>query len=133
MPEKEQFRMRTKDDPLGVFNLLKLVRATVRHGEFHSLFLLPHFVIPVYGIYRLMSQMGYWPGEEWNQLGELLLALTQGLAMGGAIVLGYMRWSTSGRALMGRRQAGIASPGEERAQKKIQLGFAISVYVLWAR
>lgn len=133
MPEEAQpFRLRTKDDPQGAISIPKMLRASIRYGEFHFMWLIPHFIIPVYGFYRLLSQWGIWPSH-LAPVGELILALVQGASLGGVFVFGFLRWSQPGRALKARRDAGAASPGEERAQKKIQLGFALSAYILFAR
>ncbi|CAO1620539.1 unnamed protein product [Sympodiomycopsis kandeliae] len=129
--EAQPFRLRNKDDPKGAISIPKMLRASIRYGEFHFMWLVPHFIIPIYGGYRLLSQWGLWPSQ-FASLGELLLALVQGASIGGCFVFGFLRWSQPGRALKGRRDAGVASPGEERAIKKIQLGFAVSAYILFA-
>lgn len=125
------FRLRTKDDPVGRISIPKLLRASIRYGEFHFMFLVPHFVLPVYGIYRLAHSKGIYPAH-LEPIAEVILALVQGVAVGGLITFGWLRFSSAGRRLQGRIEAGAATPGETKAQKKMQLGFAICAYILFA-
>ena len=125
----DQFRLRSKDDPLGAISVPKMLRSTVRHGEVHASLLVPHIIIPLYGFYRLFCSLGYWP-HHLAPLGELLLAILQGASLGGALVFGYLRFGKAGRTLKARRDAGAATPGEENAQKKLQLSFSLSCYIL---
>lgn len=129
--EKAQFRLRTKDDPTGSISVPKMLRSSVRHGEFQFMFLLPHFVLPVYGAYRVAYSTGLYP-VHLEPVAALILALVQGACIGGAFTFGYLRFSKPGRRLQGRIQAGVATPGEAKAQKKIQLGFALCCYALFA-
>ncbi|PWN25074.1 hypothetical protein BDZ90DRAFT_234292 [Jaminaea rosea] len=131
MSSEEGFRLRTKDDPIGSISIPKLIRSSVRHGEFQFMFLVPHFVLPAYGIYRLAHSQGIYPAH-LEPLAEVVLAVVQGVAVGGLITFGWLRFSAAGRRLQGRIEAGAATPGEAKAQKKMQLGFALCAYVLFA-
>lgn len=129
--DRAGFRLRTKDDPVGSLSVPKLIRASVRHGEFQFMWLLPHFVLPVYGAYRIAYSTGLYP-VHLEPLAAFALAIVQGACIGGIFTFGYLRFSKVGRRLQGRIDAGTTMPGEAKAQKKIQLSFALCAYILFA-
>ncbi|CAO1622750.1 unnamed protein product [Parajaminaea phylloscopi] len=128
--DKASFRLRNKDDPTGSLSPAKFLRASLRHGEFQLMWLLPHFVLPVYGVYRLVYSAGMYPAQ-LEPLAALILAIVQGACIGGIFTFGFLRFSKPGRRLQGRIDAGAATPGETKAQRKIQLGFALCGYTLF--
>lgn len=119
----------------GHFHLGKAIYSTIKEGGFGSSLLLVHVTLPIYGIYVLLHRTGHWTPEFERAL-AFAISLLQGLSLGTAIALAFVRYSASGKAVKGRRIEKTATDQEETTQHRIQVALRITIYlflgtILW--
>lgn len=127
-----QFRLHpepgTEHDRPGKFQLGRAIYSTIQNGGLGCALLVPHFAIPIYGIYVLLHRFGYWTSEFERHL-AFVVALIQGVSFGTAIALSVVRYSASGKAIKGRRIEKTATDDEETKQHRVEVTLRTAVYV----
>ncbi|SNX82499.1 uncharacterized protein MEPE_01205 [Melanopsichium pennsylvanicum] len=113
------------------FRLGSAIYNTIRHGGFGSLLLVPHVLLPIYGVYVVFHRSAYWTPEFERGL-TLLISLIQGVSFGSAIALSIVRYSSTGKAIKGRRIEKSATDSEESSQHRIEVALRASVYIFSA-
>ncbi|SPO21765.1 uncharacterized protein UTRI_01253_B [Ustilago trichophora] len=119
----------------GKFRLGSAMYNTIKHGGLGSLLLTPHFTLPLYGIYVALHRSGYWTAEFERGL-ALAISLIQGISLGSIFALAVVRYSSTGKAIKGRRIENTATDAEESKQHRIEVALRISIYlfvgtILW--
>lgn len=104
---------------------------TIRHGHLGTALLLPHVLLPIYGIYVFAHRSGYWTAEFERGL-AFAIALIQGLSFGSVIALSIVRFSSSGKAIKGRRIEKTATEEEDYKQYRIEFFLRVATYIFLA-
>lgn len=117
------------------FRLGFAIYNTIKTGGLGSGLLVPHILIPIYGIYVILHRTGHWTPEFERGL-ALAIALIQGVSFGSAIALSIIRYSASGKAIKGRRIEKTAADEEDSKQHRIEVALRVSIYlfagsILW--
>ncbi|SPO43502.1 uncharacterized protein PSANT_01187 [Moesziomyces antarcticus] len=113
------------------FRLGSAIYNTIRTGGLGSGLLVPHVLLPIYGIYVVTHRSGYWTPEFERGL-TFAIALLQGVSFGSAIALAIVRYSASGKAIKGRRIEKTATDSEESSQHRIEVALRASIYLFAA-
>ncbi|KAI3487463.1 hypothetical protein L1887_48567 [Cichorium endivia] len=113
------------------FRLGSAIYNTIRTGGLGSGLLVPHVLLPIYGIYVVTHRSGYWTPEFERGL-TFAIALLQGVSFGSAIALSIVRYSASGKAIKGRRIEKTATDSEESSQHRIEVALRASIYLFVA-
>ena len=110
----------------GSFSLLTFLHNSIANGPFHFLPLVSHIIIPIYGVYRLLKQSGYWNAQVDYAVDGLLVPLLQGLSVGGILGTFILRYCTpEGRRVASKRADYAATDDEEANQHRLEI-------VLWS-
>lgn len=127
---KEQFRLHPApgEERPGKFSIPAAVYSTIKNGGLGSGLLVPHFAIPIYGIYALLRRHINL-SQEFEENLALVIGLVQGIALGTAIALSVVRYSATGKAIKGRRLEKTATDEEESKQHRIEVALRVSVYI----
>ncbi|KIS71207.1 uncharacterized protein UMAG_01114 [Mycosarcoma maydis] len=105
--------------------------STIRNGGIGSGLLLPHVLMPIYGVYVVLHRSGYWTAEFERGLATLI-SLIQGISFGSVIALSIVRYSASGKAIKGRRIKNTATDEEDSKQHRIEMALRFSIYIFVA-
>jgi hypothetical protein len=120
-------------DIMGKFSLTKFLHDTISNGSFHFLWIIPHVVIPIYGVYRVLKQSGYWTPTVEYTVDALFVPLLQGLAVGGVVSTGFMRYiSPSGRRVAHKRADSAATDAEDTSQHRLEIALWSFIYLGFA-
>jgi hypothetical protein len=120
-------------EPTGAFILGKFLVDTITKAPLHFMALVPHILIPVYGVYRVMKSSGYWTPQVDYAVETLFVPLLQGLSAGGFLGAAFLRWGTStGRKVAHKRQEDAATDIEETAQHRLDLILYAFMYLGFA-
>ena len=113
------------------FHLGKAIYHTIRNGGLGSALLIPHVLMPIYGVYVVLHRSSFWTPDFERHL-ALAIALIQGLSFGSVIALAIVRYSASGKAIKGRRIENTATPEEEKKQHRIEVALRATLYLFLA-
>jgi hypothetical protein len=120
-------------DTLGNFSLYGFLKGSVSNGPLHFMTLVPHLTIPIYGIYRLLKQYGYWTSNVDYLVDALLIPLLQGLSVGGILGLFTLRYiMPEGRRVANKRAESSATDSEDANQYRVELALWGFVYLGFA-
>lgn len=114
-----------------VFRLGRSAYQTIKAGGFGCLLLVPHLLLPVYGIYVLLNRYIKWVSLAEDYVG-IAVALTEGLSFGAVIGLAILRYGTTGKIVKGRRIEKTATEGETKKQERIEVALRAAVYIFTA-
>lgn len=110
------------------FRLHSAIYKTIRNGGIGAGLLVPHVLLPIYGVYLVLHRSGYWTPELERGL-ALAIAVIQGVSFGSTIALAVVRYSASGKAIKGRRIEKTATDSEETSQHRIEVALCVSIYL----
>lgn len=113
------------------FHLGRAIYHTIRNGGLGSALLIPHVLMPIYGIYVVLHRSSIWTAEFERGL-AFSIALIQGITFGSVIALSIVRYSASGKAIKGRRIEKTATDEEESKQHRIEVALRITLYLFLA-
>lgn len=117
-------------DTQGSFHVSNFFFDTITAGGFHFLPLISHVLIPVYGIYRLLKQSGYWTPRVDYAIEFLLIPLLQGVSAGGFLGTLILRFITpEGRRIANKRADDAATASEDRDQHRLEVLLWTFIYV----
>ncbi|UZJ55040.1 hypothetical protein CBS101457_004360 [Exobasidium rhododendri] len=133
MPAKFQPHPDKDADILGSFSVYNFFRESINHGPLHFMTLVPHVLIPIYGVYRLLKQSGYWTSNVDYLVDALLIPLLQGLSLGGILGTTTLRYlSPTGRRIASKRAESSATDGEDKSQHRLELALWSFIYLGFA-
>ncbi|EST06286.1 hypothetical protein PSEUBRA_004171 [Kalmanozyma brasiliensis GHG001] len=135
MSDKFRLHPEPGTERTAIFNPIRAVYKTVRDGGFGSALLIPHIVLPIYGIYVISHRSSYWSPEYEKGL-AFAIALIQGVSFGTAIALSLVRYSPAGKAIKGRRIEKTATREEASKQYRLEVTLRLAAYlflgtILW--
>lgn len=117
-------------DTQGHFRPTQFLIETVTNGPFHFLWILPHVIIPIYGVYRILKQNGYWTSQVDYAIDTILIPLLQGSSVGGVLGTSFLRYGTaSGRRISNKRADDAATHSESKDQYRIELALWVFIYI----
>jgi len=120
-------------DTLGTFSVYNFLRGSISHGPLHFMPLVTHVLIPVYGIYRLLKQSGFWTPTVDYAIEALLVPLLQGVSIGGIICITTLRFiSPEGRRVANKRAESSATNSEDSSQIRLEMALWGFVYLGFA-
>lgn len=106
----------------GAFILGHFLVETITRAPLHFMALVPHVLIPIYGVYRVMKSSGYWTPQVDYAVETIIVPLLQGLSLGGFLGAAILRWGTStGRKIAHKRQEDAATDAEAKSQHRLDM------------
>ncbi|PWZ03114.1 hypothetical protein BCV70DRAFT_214584 [Testicularia cyperi] len=113
------------------FKLGRSAFETIRRGGVGALLLVPHLLLPIYGIYVVINRFEFWNNKLEDYVG-VLVALIEGLSFGAIVGLAMLRYGTAGKAIKGRRIEKTATDEEDLKQARVEVALRSAVYVFFA-
>ena len=133
MPESFRPYPEKGADTKGTFRLWPFLRDSILKGPFQFGGLVPHFVLPFYLAYRALKGAGLYTEEVSYIVDAIVIPLLQGLAIGGIITTGYLRFGTEQGRLIGRKRSEDSATSEENlSQHRIEVALYAYIYLLFA-
>lgn len=115
----------------AVFRFRRSAYETIKNGGFGCWLLIPHLLLPIYGIYLLLNRYVRWISASEDYIGTLV-ALIEGLSFGAAVGLAILRYGTTGKIIKGRRIEKTATDDESKKQERIEVALRAAVYIFTA-
>ncbi|EPQ30229.1 uncharacterized protein PFL1_02345 [Pseudozyma flocculosa PF-1] len=131
MPERFKLHPDPHERRDATFSLARSAYSTVLAGGKGSALLIPHILLPIYGVYWTANRFDLFPTSFVRAL-ALFIALTEGLAAGAIVGLGFMRYGAAGKAIKGRRNEKTATDEEIQKQQRVEVALRAALYILIA-